>query len=132
MFDNANDCVNYLTDVHQEKIFCIISEELCEELVSLFNQFPQIKYIYILHSNNYQSQQLAEQCQKIRGRYETITQICEQMKHDSRQCSNSLIGMSIMAPMVIGEQENNIQDAAFMYSQLLNEILIQIETTEPE
>lgn len=132
MFDNVDDCVNYLMDIHQEKIFCIISEELGEEVVLSFNQFPQVTYIYILRSKNHQSQQSTEQYHKLRGRYETLSQICQQMKYDTQQCSNDLIAMSIIAPVTTGEQENNSQEAAFMYSQLLNEILIQMETTESE
>ncbi|CAF3433275.1 unnamed protein product [Rotaria socialis] len=131
-FDNADECVNYLTGVRQEKVFFIISEELGEELVPLFNQLPQVKYIYVLRSKNELSDQRTQQYYKVCGLYETISLICAQMKHDACLCSNDLIAMSVIAPSFTTEQENNKQEATFMYSQLLNEVLLEIETTELE
>ena len=131
-FDNVDECIKTLADVGEEKVFLIVSEELGEEITPLLHRLPQIKYIYVFCPKNQECQKWAKQYHKVHGTYETISCVCEQMKQDKSRYSNSLISMSVLAPTITKEEDNNKQEAAFMYSQLLNEILLEIETTELE
>jgi tetratricopeptide (TPR) repeat protein len=131
-FDDADECINYLTDIDKERIFFILSENLCKKIVPLIDYLSQIKYIYILGLKYQQDEQWTKQYHKIRGLHEDISSVCNQMKQDARQCLNSLISMSVIASIAESEQNNNQQEASFMYSRLLNEIFIDMETTEQE
>jgi hypothetical protein len=127
-FADADECINCLTEIHEEKIFFILSENFCEEVVPLISHLSQIKYIYALCSKKRQHEQWTNQYHKVRGIYEDIPSIRDQMRHDARQCLNSLISMSVIAPTATSGQNNNEQEASFMYSRLLNEIFIDMET----
>ncbi len=131
-FDNTDECINCLTDIHDEKIFFIISGNLCEEILPMIYHLPQIKQIYVLHSDKQQHEQFTKQYRKVRGIYEDIPSLCDQMRHDTRQCLDSLISMSVIAPTATAGQDKNEQEASFMYSRLLNDIFINMETIEPE
>lgn len=46
-FTNVNECIDYMTDIEDEKIFLICSEELGQTTVPLIHDISQINYIYI-------------------------------------------------------------------------------------
>ena len=133
IFDNADECVNHLTDIQKEKIFFILSGHLCHNVMPLIHQYSQIKYIYILNLEKQEKMETwSKQYRKIRGIHEDISALFTQMGQDARQYSNSLISMSVIAPDTVVGANNNAQEASFMYSRLLKEIFINMETTDEE
>lgn len=133
IFDHADECINQLTDIQKEKIFFILPEHLCHDVMPLIHQYSQIKYIYILNLEKQEKMKTwSEQYRKIRGIYEDISSLFIQMGKDARQYSNSLVSMSVIAPDTVVGANKNEQEASFMYSRLLKEIFINMETTDEE
>lgn len=133
MFDNVDECVNRLADIQKGKIFVVISGHLSYSIMPLVHPYTQIKYIYILNLEKQEEiETWSKQYRKIRGIYEDISSMYAQMGQDARQYSDSLISMSVIASGTALDVNNNEQEASFMYSRLLKEIFINMETTDEE
>ena len=133
IYDNEDECINRLTDIHEEKIFLIVPESLSHAVIPVVHQRSQIKYIYVLNlEKQEEKEKWSEQYRKIRGIYQDISSFFAQIRQDARQYSNSLFSMSFIASHSTTDPNNNKQEALFMYSRLLREICINMETTEEE
>ena len=133
IYDNEDECINRLTDIHEEKIFLIVPESLSHAVIPVVHQRSQIKYIYVLNlEKQEEKEKWSEQYRKIRGIYQDISSFFAQIRQDARQYSNSLFSMSFIASYSTTDPNNNKQEALFMYSRLLREICINMETTEEE
>jgi hypothetical protein len=65
---------------------------------------------------------------KVTGVFTEIVSICESLKKTTRQCDQNSISMSFFPPSDSISHENlNQLDQSFMYTQLLKEILFEIE-----
>ncbi|CAF0799075.1 unnamed protein product [Didymodactylos carnosus] len=126
IFDNVDDCYDYIASVENEKLFLIVSGSIGQNIVPYTHQMPQIQFIYIYCFDIEKHEQWAMNYDIVRGTYTNMNDICEQLSKDVATSSHQFLSMNILSTN-IKEKEINKQEASFMYFQLLTEILIGME-----
>lgn len=122
IFDELDECVDYITDVKDEKIFLILSGLLAIDILPLIYQAQQLQVIYILSSETNKYKQWAKEYLEECGVYSDIRSICRQLKQNMIQLSNELMPIKLMTSNL----DDNELPASFMYSQILRDILLQM------
>ncbi|CAF1515780.1 unnamed protein product [Adineta ricciae] len=138
-FVEANTCIDFITNLKSGKCFLIISFEHIQ-IIPLINHIPQIHSIYILFKNEGErSDEDPLQYEKVQSLSMTIDQLITQIKRDTehlvrnRVTINSLPNGNIGSFSKSGQNaENNVQEATFMYSQILRNIFVQENYTETD
>ncbi|CAF1472748.1 unnamed protein product, partial [Rotaria sp. Silwood1] len=115
-FTDAQQCVNFLSEIKKEKIFMIVSGSLGRQIVPEIEALPQLEAIYVFCGNQSVHEQWAKKISKVKGVYTKIEPICQALEIDRQRCDQAMIPISF-----------NGRDALFMYTQLLKEALLEIE-----
>ncbi|CAF1352040.1 unnamed protein product [Rotaria sordida] len=115
-FTDADQCVDYLTDIKDEKVFLIVSGSLGQYIISEIQACPQLNSVYVFCDNQSMHEHWAKIIPKIKGIYTQIEPICKVLQSDRENCDRSMISMSFRGI-----------DPLFMYTQLLKEAFLEIE-----
>ncbi|CAF3992396.1 unnamed protein product [Rotaria sordida] len=115
-FTDADQCVDFLSDIEDEKVFMIVSDALGQHIVPEIQALPQLHSIYVFCDNQSIHQQWTKTIPKVKGVYTQIEPICEALQIDQRNCDQNMISISF-----------DRIDPLFMYTQLLKEALLEIE-----
>ncbi|CAF3392408.1 unnamed protein product [Rotaria socialis] len=124
-FTDSDQCMNFIRDIKNEKIFLIISAGLSQSFVQLVEEMIQLISIYIYSNHKLKQEQWINNHRKIKGIFIQIEHICDAIKKEARQCETDLIPISIVTN--ISATNLDELDQSFMYSQLLKEILLELE-----
>ncbi|CAF3698829.1 unnamed protein product [Rotaria sordida] len=116
IFTDADQCVDFVSAIQDEKVFMIVSDVLGQHIVPEIQALPQLLSIYVFCDNQSIHQQWAKTIPKVKGVYTQIEPICEALKIDRRTCDRNMTSISF-----------NRIDPLFMYTQLLKEALLEIE-----
>ncbi|CAF4664648.1 unnamed protein product, partial [Rotaria sp. Silwood2] len=115
-FTDVDECIDFLTDIHDEKVFMIVSGALAQRLIPEIQECPQLTSIYVLCDNQSTHEKWVKTIPKIKGVYTQIEPICDALQIDRRNCDQDMVSISF-----------NRIDPLFMYTQLLKEALLDIE-----
>ncbi|CAF1445093.1 unnamed protein product, partial [Rotaria sp. Silwood1] len=115
-FTDAQECVNFLSEIKKEKVFMIVSGSLGRQIVPEIEALPQLEAIYVFCGNQSVHEQWAKKISKVKGVYTKIEPICQALEIDRQRCDQAMIPVSF-----------NGLDPLFMYTQLLKEALLEIE-----
>src|SRR5690349_20896143 len=66
-FSNPDECVNYLTEIENEKVFVIVSGRLGDNLIPLISEMSQLAAIYIFCQNESRYKHWIEEWKKVKG-----------------------------------------------------------------
>ena len=128
IFHDANQCIDFITNLKNETVFLIITNDLSQWILSLIVDIPQIRFIYILTNIRTQSELMKKECQKVEGVFTSIDIICNRMKCNINKLEKDLTSISIISDS--SNPNFNELDQSFMYSQILKEIIIDIKHDE--
>jgi Tfp pilus assembly protein PilF len=127
-FTNVGECINFIADIKEEKIFIVSSGMFGQTIVPIVHDMPQISTIHIFCRNKTCHEQWAKQWPKVKGVYTDITLICVALKHAAQECDQNTISISFVTPSNGNINQNLDQlDQSFMYTQIMKEILLTIE-----
>jgi tetratricopeptide (TPR) repeat protein len=126
-FIDINECVTFLKQIKDEKIFMIVSGHLGEQIAPIVEDFSHLDSIYVFCCNKSKHEKWACKYRKIKEIFTKIETLCEILEHDIRQCDNNLTSISILSKTDNPTHDLNVLDPSFMYSKLLKEILMKIE-----
>jgi tetratricopeptide (TPR) repeat protein len=131
IFAESDECMQFLSTIDIEKVFVITSGYLGQYFVPDIHALPQVDAIYILCANKSRHEQWTKEWVKIKGVNTEITDICEALKMDTKQCNQDSIAVSFA---IMGEEDSNQNldqfESSFMYTQIFKEILFEIEHDE--
>jgi hypothetical protein len=82
-FKDSNQCVDFITDTTDAKIFFITTNVLGKILVPIIHFFEQIHSIYIFYTKKSSDEDWTKDYKKIKGIYNDIIQICDRFKQDA-------------------------------------------------
>jgi tetratricopeptide (TPR) repeat protein len=121
-FNDLNSCIDFLTDINEnEIIYLVISEPFEKELLSLLDSFIQIKRIYFICDDIINDHTKWTKLRRINNPIGKINR-------DIYQHSNELISFQTFTqPNESNKLISNDLNSSFMYSQLIKEMLIDIE-----
>ncbi|UJR09932.1 hypothetical protein I4U23_014154 [Adineta vaga] len=123
-FNDPDQCLDYLSDIQNEKVFLIISGHLGKQIIPLLHQFDQINSIYIYCQNRDTHEKWTKNEKQIKGVFTKTEPIFDAFRRDFRQCEDDLCSFSILSSVYNELTESN---KIFLYTQLLKDILIQME-----
>lgn len=130
IFNNTDQCVDFLTDIKHETVFMILSCVLCEHALPLIHNLFQLDSIYVFCEDKKSHEICVKQWSKVKGIFTQISEIYELLKKAARQCDWNSVPISIVPNSDITHQTLNELDQSFMYTQLLKEILFKIDYDE--
>jgi hypothetical protein len=119
-FTDADECIDYITNITVEKTFMIVSETLSGIIIPILQDIRQVVAIYIICNNNDRPDQRAKQWPKVKGVFTDITPICEALKQATQECDRNSVSISFV-------KTTDGLDSSFMYTQILKEILLTID-----
>ncbi|CAF3119171.1 unnamed protein product [Rotaria sp. Silwood2] len=120
-FTNADQCVDFLNEVKDEKVFLILSDDFIQSTVSVIHDIPQLDSIYVISGNGSKHEQCAKQWTKMRSVYTKMGSIINALKLDAQQCDRDSLLLSITS----GHLDQ--VDPVFMYANLLKKTLMEIK-----
>jgi hypothetical protein len=128
VFDNGKECSDFLHNVKNNKVYLILSDAFDIMNISLIHDAPQLDFIYILCEKTTNYEHLIKEWRKIRGVFSDISVICNQIKTDIRRHEHKLTPFSVISASY--PVNMNELDPTFMYSQLLKEILLELQNNK--
>jgi tetratricopeptide (TPR) repeat protein len=130
-FTDGEDCIQFLDSISDEKACMIISGSLGQHIVPRVHNMSQVDSIFIFCGNKKHHEQWAKEWSKIKGVFTGISPICKALRQAAQQCEQNAISISFMATNDDISKKNLDQlDPAFMYTQILKEILLTIKFDE--
>ena len=85
MFDDFNQCVDYLKQPRSEKLIMIISTSVGHEILSSIHRFPQLQSIYVFGEKSLNDDLWTRGWKKVKGVFTTIKSIVDSLKTEIRQ-----------------------------------------------
>lgn len=126
-FTDLATCVDYIETIREERIFLITSGFLSQTLLPMIGDRAQIESIYIFCRYKHQYAPIAQRYCKVKGVYTKIEKICKLIRRDVHHGEADLMPISI-APNTSMVNSSEL-DPSFLYSQLLKEVLLDMEYT---
>ena len=133
VYTDAEHCARCLLEIQNEKIFLVISGTLAQSFVPCVHDLPQLDTIFIFCQNNAGHEQWTSEYCKIKGIFSHIDFICDGLREAAHLCDQNSVSMSFLSATDPSSKQKRIQiDPTFMYTQLLKEILLEINFDEPK
>ncbi|CAF4288888.1 unnamed protein product, partial [Rotaria sordida] len=120
-YTDAEESMQFIKEIKEEKIFLIISGSLGQHIVPKIDGWTQLDSIYVYCSNQSIHEQWAKTMPKVKAIYTAIDSICEALQIDRERCDRALIPISFRGI-----------DASFMYTQLFKEALLEIDDDDDD
>jgi len=127
MFDDFNQCVDYLKQPRSEKLIMIISTSVGHEILSSIHRFPQLQSIYVFGEKSLNDDLWTRGWKKVKGVFTTIKSIVDSLKTEIRQYEDDSTMITITSSTCPINATSNELDQSFMYSQILHEILLDMD-----
>lgn len=109
IYNDVDKCMDFLTDIEDEKVFLIVSYIFGQQIISLFENVTQLHSIYIICNQSIENQPWIDDYKNIKGIFNKIESICNVLQKNIRQYEIDLIS--------IGVTNLDELDQSFMYSQ---------------
>ncbi|UJR16956.1 hypothetical protein I4U23_003854 [Adineta vaga] len=127
VFNDEESFINHVVDLPDERILLIITKDLSELTIELIRQLPQIDSIYLYNSKD-QTNSISS-LRKFKGialNDETLYQL---LRSDIRRNEYDNVTFNLITSdlSTFSNDQFNRQEAAFMYTQLLKDILIEMK-----
>jgi hypothetical protein len=118
---DINLCVNFLSQIKDEKVFMIISGKLGQLVLPNIHDLPQLHSVYIFCENNSIHEKWMKDWGKVKDVFTDIEHICGTLKNDTQQCDRNSVSISVTSG------DLNRLDPSFMYTQLLKQMFLEVE-----
>jgi hypothetical protein len=116
IFTDADQCLDFLTDIKDEKVFMIVSGALGQYIIPEIQACPQLDSVYVFCDKQSVHEQWAKKIAKVKGVYTKIESICGALQINREHCDRGMIPMSFHGI-----------DPLFMYTQLLKETFLKLD-----
>ena len=129
-YTDVDQCIDFLTDVDGENVIMIIPAAHRQSLVPLIHDVPELYSVYIIRNDAVHVEQGTNPFRKERFLSCSIEEICKSLQRDTKQCDHDLFPVSIISSDGSAKLKLNELPPTFMYSQILKEILLEIDPDE--
>ncbi|CAF1289686.1 unnamed protein product [Rotaria magnacalcarata] len=131
-FTDVDQCVDYLTSIHDQKIYLITSASLGQTTVPLIHDIAQLNTIFVFCSNKDEHKLWAKEWAKVRDIHDSIQSICMQLTKATQSCDHDAIPMSFIPKRQISEAASREQNfdrlpPSYMYSVIFKDIILEID-----
>lgn len=127
LFTQCDECVDFLTDIVDKRVFLVVEGVLGEKLLPLIHDIPQLHTIYILYGNKTSCEEWVKTWVKVKGIHTETTPLSETLQHAVKQFDHDSIPVSfVAADEDVSTINLNQLDPLFMYTQIFKEILLEM------
>lgn len=128
IYNNIDQCIDFLTDLEYENAFLILfGENINETLINCINDISQLNSIYIFTEKNslLNNKFKIINLKKVKGIFNEFSSIYNKLDKDIQECELNSTPISIIS----SSNKINFEelDQTFIYSQILKDILIEIK-----
>ena len=128
VFIDSDQCLEFISDNEDKKIFIIVSGSLGQEFVPKIGGMPQIDSICIFCQNGPKHKLWARQWPKVKGVFTRISPICNVFQEHVKHSNQNMLSISFISNNdELSSQSLDQIDQSFMYTQILKEILLTID-----
>jgi tetratricopeptide (TPR) repeat protein len=128
---DAAQCIELLKNIKDEMVFLVVTGYVGEHLIPTIHDITQLYSVYILCGKQSKHQKWIQKWSKIRGVFTEASHICDALKKAAHQCDEDYISIGFLPISDNPSTETlNKLDQSFMYTQILKEILLNIEFNE--
>jgi hypothetical protein len=107
VFTDADQCVDFLTEIKDEKVFMIVADTFGRQLIPVIHEIPQLYSIYIFCGDTGKHEVCLNEWAKVKGIFIQIELICSLLKQDTRQCDHDMISISILSSSDYSKRDLN-------------------------
>jgi tetratricopeptide (TPR) repeat protein len=125
IFTNIDECIDFVTDVKNEKIFMILPCSVDHQTISCIEDIVQLHLIYIVYHHQEKHKEWITDHKKIKEILIDIETIYDILQCDIQRLESSLTSISILSTSSSHKLEE--LEPSFMYSQILKDIIINME-----
>ena len=127
-FVDPEQCIDYLTDIKNVKVFMIVSGSLEQQFVTLIQDIPQLYAIYVLCVHSTAHGRWIKDYHKLKGIFSEMKPLCDRLSRDIRETDTNWTSISVVSEASLIDR--NQLDQSFMYLQLLKEIILKMQYNE--
>ena len=129
IFTNSKECIHFLNETINEKIFLIISGTFGEHLIHEIHNLNQIDSIYIYSIDKLKHEQWTKQWIKIKGIFTNMSLLCDILKQTIEEYEKNSISISFLMANNNNNLDENFNELqqTFLYTQILKDILLTIK-----
>jgi hypothetical protein len=127
-FNNPNECITFMENIRDEKIFLVVSPEM-EQAVRSIHYLPQLEKIYVFHTSSEKMDHAVNQLVSTKI-FRDINELCEQLRQDVYICELDLIHVIVVpaetqstVPISISTK----QTAMFLCTQFIKMTTLRIK-----
>ncbi|CAF0903085.1 unnamed protein product [Adineta steineri] len=134
VFTQRDVCIDYLTDAQEEvKYFLIVKDTMCQQIMPLINDIPQLHGIYISNDTKILPEEWTKKWQKIKNVHANIDNLCQGLQLGIKQYHQDSIAMSFITPNEMTSTDNlNQLEPTFMYTQIFKDILLDMQHSQQD
>jgi tetratricopeptide (TPR) repeat protein len=127
VFTERDQCVDFLTELEDLKVFLIADGVLSQQIMPLIHDIPQLDTIYIYCGDKSRHEKWTKNWAKIRVHTE-IKSLCEALQLAAKRCNEDYMAISFVSASEGTSAQNLDQlEPSFMYTQIFKEILLDME-----
>ena len=130
IFTDIDRCVDFLTDITHEIVFMIVSNIIDENILRLIHDIPSLNAIFVLVENKLKHAEWSKDWLKVKGIYIGIDSLCESITQSIQHCDQNAVSISFFSDDDVANKNLDQLDQSFMYTQILKEILFEIDFNE--
>ncbi|CAF1479168.1 unnamed protein product [Rotaria sordida] len=123
IFRDAHEFMRYVSNPQNKNWLLVISGALCESVVPRVHDMIHLHSIYIFCRQQEKYEEWANGWPKVKGIFTEITAVCDMVRRSAQQCDQDDI-------RITGVSSLNQIEPSFMYTQLLKEIILEIDFDE--
>lgn len=127
IFTDADQCVDYITQLKNGRVFMVISTILAKHIVPQIHDVLQLDSIYMFCKDKMHYDRWTSRYPKVKDIYTNIDSICQALKQAVRRYDQNFIPMCFMPNTGTTNSDTCQIDQSFMYSQLFKEIILEVE-----
>ncbi|CAF0967697.1 unnamed protein product [Rotaria sordida] len=125
IFNNSDECEQYIRQITKEKVVLIISGSLGREFIPRLHDLPQFSACYIFCQDQKANEQWANKYHKVNGVFVERAKLVAKISKDQISRSKVEDGASISV-ITSGSQSLQARNAIFMWFQLFIEVLLRM------
>ena len=125
MFDDFTQCLDYIQQPRSEKLMMIISTEVDPAILSSLHNFTQLQSIYVFGEKISNADLWMRGWRKVKGVFMSLEHISHALKCQTQQSEEDLSTITVASSTCTKNTSDEL-DQSFMYSQLLQEILLSM------
>ena len=128
LFTDPEQCIGYLSQINDEKIFIIVSDLIESSCISRIHDIVQVDSMYILCQGGSTTRPSITGWSKVRNICTDISSLGGLLEEAARQSDQDSVLLSFVPPNSLGLDQNF--DRKFLCTQLMRKILLETDTTD--